>query len=136
MFRLNESSISVKPRIMFSGASPPVNRTPSSWLAVNAGPVRFIDPASAFDPSLNVRMVIMTLFGGPGTVMGPVLGALILSAVSEVLASQATGVASLFYGIVIVAAVVLMPKGLLDVVVGVRERSWRYFADNVRRFRI
>ncbi|HYV66089.1 MAG TPA: branched-chain amino acid ABC transporter permease [Myxococcales bacterium] len=98
--------------------------------------ITFIDPASAFDPSLNVRMVIMTLFGGPGTVMGPVLGALVLSAVSEVLASQATGVASLFYGIVIVAAVVLMPKGLLDVVAGFRERRWRYFADNVRRFRI
>jgi branched-chain amino acid transport system permease protein len=98
--------------------------------------ITFIDPASAFDPSLNVRMVIMTLFGGPGTVMGPVLGAFILSAVSEVLASQATGVASLFYGIVIVAAVVLMPKGLLDLMHGFRERRWRYFADNVRRFRI
>jgi branched-chain amino acid transport system permease protein len=98
--------------------------------------ITFIDPASAFDPSLNVRMVIMTLFGGPGTVMGPVIGAFVLSAVSEVLASQATGVASLFYGIVIVAAVVLMPKGLLDLVGGFRERRWRYFADNVRRFRI
>ena len=42
----------------------------------------------------------------------------------------------LFYGFVIVVAVVLMPKGLLDVVDGFRERRWRYFADNVRRFRI
>jgi branched-chain amino acid transport system permease protein len=98
--------------------------------------ITFIDPASAFDPSLNVRMVIMTLFGGPGTVFGPVLGALVLSAVSEVLSSTATGVASLFYGFVIVAAVVLMPKGLLDLVQGFREYRWRYFADNVRRFRI
>ena len=98
--------------------------------------ITFIDPASAFDPSLNVRMVIMTLFGGPGTVLGPVLGAFVLSAVSEVLASQATGVASLFYGFVIVAAVVFMPKGLLDLVQGFRESGWRYFIDNVRRYRI
>jgi branched-chain amino acid transport system permease protein len=98
--------------------------------------ITFIDPASAFDPSLNVRMVIMTLFGGPGTVLGPVLGAFVLSAVSEVLASQATGVASLFYGIVIVAAVVFMPKGLLDVVQGFRESRWRYFTDNIRRYRL
>src|SRR5439155_43522 len=80
--------------------------------------------------------LILPLFGGPGTVLGPVLGALILSAVSEVLASQATGVASLFYGIVIVAAVLLMPKGLLDLVQGFRDSGWRYFVDNVRRYRI
>src|SRR5438270_13050380 len=71
--------------------------------------ITFIDPASAFDPSLNVRMVIMTLFGGPGTVLGPVIGALILSGVSEVLASTASSVAGLFYGFVIVVAVVFMP---------------------------
>jgi len=98
--------------------------------------ITFIDPASAFDPSLNVRMVIMTLFGGPGTVLGPVLGAFILSAVSEVLANMATSVASLFYGFVIVAAVLLMPKGILDLIQGFRDARWRYFADNVRRFRL
>ena len=98
--------------------------------------ITFIDPASAFDPSLNVRMVIMTLFGGPGTVLGPVVGAFVLSAVSEVLASKATSVASLFYGFVIVAAVVLMPKGVLDLMEGFRTARWRYFADNVRRFRL
>ncbi|HWE23265.1 MAG TPA: branched-chain amino acid ABC transporter permease [Myxococcales bacterium] len=98
--------------------------------------ITFIDPASAFDPSLNVRMVIMTLFGGSGTVLGPVVGAFVLSAVSEVLASKATGVASLFYGFVIVAAVVLMPKGILDLMEGFRTARWRYFADNVRRFRL
>jgi branched-chain amino acid transport system permease protein len=98
--------------------------------------ITFIDPASAFDPSLNVRMVIMTLFGGSGTVLGPVVGAFVLSAVSEVLASKATGVASLFYGFVIVAAVVLMPKGILDLMEGFRTARWRYFTDNVRRYRL
>ena len=98
--------------------------------------ITFIDPASAFDPSLNVRMVIMTLFGGPGTVLGPVVGAFVLSAVSEVLASKATSVASLFYGFVIVAAVVLMPKGILDLMEGFRTSRWRYFTDNVRRYRL
>jgi branched-chain amino acid transport system permease protein len=98
--------------------------------------ITFIDPASAFDPTLNVRMVIMTLFGGSGTVLGPVVGAFVLSAVSEVLASKATSVASLFYGFVIVAAVVLMPKGIIDVMEGFRTARWRYFTDNVRRFRL
>ena len=98
--------------------------------------ITFIDPASAFDPSLNVRMVIMTLFGGPGTVLGPVIGALILSGVSEVLASTASTVASLFYGFVIVLAVLLMPKGILDLIEGFQKGRWRYFTDNLRRYRI
>ena len=34
--------------------------------------ITFIDPASAFDLTLNVQMVIMAVFGGPGTVFGPV----------------------------------------------------------------
>ncbi|HUJ29280.1 MAG TPA: branched-chain amino acid ABC transporter permease [Myxococcales bacterium] len=98
--------------------------------------ITFIDPASAFDGSLNVRMVIMTLFGGPGTVLGPVIGALILSGVSEVLASQVSSVASLFYGFVIVLAVIFMPRGLIDMLAGVRFHGLRYFGNNMRRYRL
>src|SRR6476469_6384919 len=74
--------------------------------------ITFLDPESAFDISLNVKMIIMAVFGGPGTVFGPVLGAFALSAVSEFLSSEATNVAGLFFGIVVVAAVVLMPRGV------------------------
>jgi branched-chain amino acid transport system permease protein len=98
--------------------------------------ITFIDPASAFDGSLNVKMVIMTLFGGPGTVLGPVIGALILSGVSEVLSSQVSTVASLFYGFVIVMAVIFMPRGLIDMVAGLRFHGLRYFGNNMRRYRL
>jgi branched-chain amino acid transport system permease protein len=98
--------------------------------------ITFIDPASAFDPTLNVKMVIMTVFGGPGTVLGPVVGALALSAVSEVLASRLSTVAGAFYGLVVVLAVIAMPKGLWDLGPGFRRLGWRYFAENVRRHRL
>ncbi|MDX8483049.1 branched-chain amino acid ABC transporter permease [Mesorhizobium sp. VK24D] len=98
--------------------------------------ITFLDPESAFDISLNVKMIIMAVFGGPGTVLGPVVGALALSAVSEVLSSEVTGLASLFFGLVVVAAVVLMPRGLADVVRRFRKSGWRYFAENIRAHRI
>jgi len=98
--------------------------------------ITFIDPASAFDPTLNVKMVIMTVFGGPGTVLGPVVGALALSAVSEVLASRLSTVAGAFYGLVVVLAVIAMPKGIMDLGPGLRRLGWRYFAENVRRHRL
>jgi branched-chain amino acid transport system permease protein len=98
--------------------------------------ITFLDPESAFDISLNVKMIIMAVFGGPGTVFGPILGALVLSAVSEVLSSEATNVAGLFFGIVVVAAVVLMPRGVADVIRQFRVSGWRYFIENLKAHRI
>lgn len=98
--------------------------------------ITFLDPESAFDISLNVKMIIMAVFGGAGTVIGPVVGAFALSAVSEVLSSEVTSIAGLFFGIVVVAAVVFMPRGLADMLRRFRTTGWRYFAENVRTHRI
>ncbi|UPK31211.1 branched-chain amino acid ABC transporter permease [Bradyrhizobium sp. 195] len=94
--------------------------------------VTFIDPESAFDIGLNVKMIIMAVFGGPGTVFGPVVGALSLSALSELLSSEITSLAGLFFGVVVVVAVVVMPRGLADVLRRFRCMGWRYFAENIR----
>jgi branched-chain amino acid transport system permease protein len=98
--------------------------------------ITFLDPESAFDISLNVKMIIMAVFGGPGTVLGPVVGAFTLTTVSEFLSSEVTSVAGLFFGIVVVAAVVLMPRGLADVTRHFRKSGWRYFAENIKAHRI
>ena len=96
----------------------------------------FVDPAGAFDTTLNVRMVIMCVFGGPGTVFGPVIGAFILSAIYEVLASEISKAAVLLFGLVIVFSVVFMPKGLTDLASGMGRSGWRYFFRNIRENRL
>jgi branched-chain amino acid transport system permease protein len=98
--------------------------------------ISFIDPASAFDPTLNVRMVIMAVFGGPGTVLGPVIGALVLSAVYELLASWISTAAALLFGLVIVLAVLFMPRGLADLLVGLRREGAGYLLKNIRAHRL
>jgi branched-chain amino acid transport system permease protein len=98
--------------------------------------ITFIDPVGVFDVVLNVKMIIMAVFGGAGSVLGPVVGALVLSAISEVLATRVTSVASLFFGVVIVVAVVFMPRGLAHMSAHLREAGWRYFLDNVRAHRL
>jgi branched-chain amino acid transport system permease protein len=98
--------------------------------------ITFLDPNSAFDISLNVKMIIMAVFGGPGTVLGPIVGALSLSAISEFLSSEVTSIAGLFFGVVIVAAVVLMPRGLADMLRRLRKTGWRYFIENIRAHRL
>jgi branched-chain amino acid transport system permease protein len=98
--------------------------------------ITFLDPESAFDIGLNVKMIIMAVFGGPGTVLGPIIGALSLSAISEFLSSEVTSIAGLFFGIVIVAAVVLMPRGLADMLRRFRKTGWYYFSENIRAHRL
>ena len=98
--------------------------------------ITFLDPESAFDIGLNVRMIIMAVFGGPGTVLGPIVGAFSLSAISEYLSSEVTNIAGLFFGVVIVAAVVLMPRGLAEVARQLPKSGWRYFRRNIRAHRL
>ena len=52
------------------------------------------------------------------------------------LSTKISTLASLFFGFVIVIAVVFMPRGLADVGRRFRAVGWRYFAENVRRNRL
>jgi len=98
--------------------------------------ITYLDPTSAFDITLNIKMIIMAVFGGPGTVLGPVLGSFALSAISEVLATKVTSLASIFFGLVIVAAIVFMPRGFADLIRRFRVQGWRYFQENIQAHRV
>jgi len=98
--------------------------------------ITFLDPVSAFDIGLNVKMIIMAVFGGPGSILGPVIGAFLLSGISEVLSTEISKLAGLFFGVVIVIAVVFMPRGLADLGRRFKEFGWHYFAENVRVHRL
>ena len=98
--------------------------------------ITFLDPESAFDIGLNVKMIIMAIFGGAGTVLGPVVGAFVLSAISELLSSEITTVAGLFFGLVVVLAVLLMPRGLTDLFSHFRAEGLRYFVNNIKSYRL
>jgi branched-chain amino acid transport system permease protein len=78
----------------------------------------------------------MAIFGGAGSVLGPLVGALLLASISEVLATEVSTAASLFYGLVIVVAVVFMPRGLVNVVRHFKRLGWRYFSENLRSHRL
>jgi branched-chain amino acid transport system permease protein len=81
-------------------------------------------------------MVIMAMFGGPGTVFGPLIGAFTLSAVYDILASSISTAAALLFGMVIVLAVIFMPRGLWDLARGFRQEGLRYFLQNIRTNRL
>jgi len=97
--------------------------------------ITFIDPEGVFRVIVTIQMIIMAVFGGMGTVVGPLLGALVLATVSEVLSTQLVSLAELFNGFIVILVVLFMPKGLAEVI-RKREFSLRKLARNLREYRV
>jgi branched-chain amino acid transport system permease protein len=57
----------------------------------------------------------MCLFGGSGTVLGPVLGAVLLSVFQELVWARFLFIHQAIFGALIVAVVLLMPRGILGI---------------------
>lgn len=75
----------------------------------------YIDPPTVFDVMWVVKMFVIILIGGIGTVMGPVVGAVLLETVSELVWSRFINLHLGILGLIIILAVLFMPKGILSV---------------------
>ena len=103
--------------------------------------VGFIDPTTVLALDLSVQIVMIVIIGGIGTILGPVVGALVLVPLSEALRSNLltdllirTGMVSadsgagaflrehlahahvLIYGILVVIVILYMPEGIVGFV--------------------
>lgn len=75
----------------------------------------YIEPVSVFPLLTTVTMIVMCLFGGKGTVFGPVLGAVLLFVLQELVWARFLYVHQVLFGAIIVVVVLFMPKGILGV---------------------
>lgn len=80
----------------------------------------FIDPDIAFSVDLSVHMVLIAIIGGTGTLLGPLLGSIILTPLDGLLrlwiGSAFSGLSFIIYGLVLVASVILLPQGLANLI--------------------
>jgi branched-chain amino acid transport system permease protein len=95
--------------------------------------ITFIDPDGVFRVIVTIQMIIMAVFGGMGTVVGPLLGAFVLASVSELLSTQLVSLAELVNGLIVILVVLFMPKGLAEVIRN-REFSLKKLARNLREY--
>jgi branched-chain amino acid transport system permease protein len=76
--------------------------------------ITYITPDDVFSVLRTIQMVIMTLLGGMGTVWGPVIGASLLTLLSEVLGARFVYDYLIVVGVVIVAVTLVLPGGLMS----------------------
>jgi branched-chain amino acid transport system permease protein len=74
----------------------------------------FMDPPTAFAPNIELTTIAMVLLGGMGTVLGPLVGAVALSVVNEVLWANYPQVYLASVGFIVLLAVLFTPRGLVN----------------------
>ncbi len=75
----------------------------------------YLDP-QVFNPLVSFQTVIMALLGGPATVAGPILGAVFLGLLSEILLVKFRYLYMLTLGLVLIVVVLVLPGGLAGLV--------------------
>jgi branched-chain amino acid transport system permease protein len=75
----------------------------------------YIEPISVFPLLTTITMIVMVLFGGKGTIWGPVLGAVALFVLQEMVWARFLYLHQVLFGAIIVVVVLMMPKGILGI---------------------
>jgi branched-chain amino acid transport system permease protein len=76
----------------------------------------FINPENTFPVEYNVQMILMAVFGGAGTVLGPVVGAIVIEVLIQRLAigGDAAIYAQIGLGVLLAVTVIFIPRGVID----------------------
>ena len=90
----------------------------SAFLTALAGALygsafQFIVPDSILNLEISIQIAIITMLGGAGTLLGPIVGAVLLLSASEVFKNQFKESHLLIYGILIVIVVLFLPEGIV-----------------------
>ncbi len=76
----------------------------------------YIDPTITFGPAVSIQGLLQAIVGGAGTVLGPVIGAFVLTPMSELSRAALRGRAGvdvMLYGLVLILVISFLPNGLM-----------------------
>jgi branched-chain amino acid transport system permease protein len=86
--------------------------------------ILFIDPYTVFTLALSINMALVTIIGGIGTVLGPIIGSFLMVPLGEFLRAEMGGIFGgganlIIYGVILILVVHYMPYGIMA---GVRKK--------------
>ena len=81
----------------------------------------YIDPGIAFNMTTSFLPVLMAMFGGMGSLFGPVIGAVVFTELGDQLLTKFPDLYMLIFGLVLILAITFMPNGIF----GLGQQIWR-----------
>jgi branched-chain amino acid transport system permease protein len=82
--------------------------------------ILFVTPDSVFGFNISVEALALAVVGGAGTVLGPLLGAIVLVPASQLLldrfGGETPGLTTALYGSVLIVVVLLIPSGIHGII--------------------
>jgi branched-chain amino acid transport system permease protein len=77
------------------------------------------DPSTVFDVGISVEMVLLTVLGGGGTILGPILGAIAFEYGSFQFQTSGFSLHNTLLGLSIVVVTIFLPQGILRLIQGI-----------------
>jgi branched-chain amino acid transport system permease protein len=86
----------------------------------------YIDPTSVLSTALSIKMALVAILGGVGSLFGPVLGAVVLTGIEEftrtLFGGSGRGTDVIIYASLIIGVAVFYPTGILGWLRGMKQR--------------
>jgi branched-chain amino acid transport system permease protein len=86
----------------------------------------YIDPNSVLSTALSIKMALVSILGGAGTLFGPVIGSVVLTSIEEftriLFGGTGRGIDTIIYASLIIAVAVFYPSGIVGWWHGLRRR--------------
>jgi branched-chain amino acid transport system permease protein len=95
-----------------------------------------LTPPDAFTLDVTLRAIIVSIIGGPGTLFGPVIGAIAFEFARDFLWNRFQGLQFTFLGVVMVLVIIFMPKGIMEFMTGRRRFTAGGLLQYVRQNRV
>ena len=86
--------------------------------------ITYIHPEMVFDVNISILIVLMALFGGGASWLGPIIGASSLTIINEILSTFVKAeLARVIYGCLFILVIILMPNGVIEFLKGKQART-------------
>ncbi len=94
---------------------------PAAAGGIQAYKVLYIDPQAVFFVQITIAMALMAMLGGKGTVIGPIIGAVLLYVAQELTWVNFPTAHLIAYGVFIIVVAQFMPRGVMGLAI---DRGW------------
>jgi branched-chain amino acid transport system permease protein len=85
---------------------------------IHAPYLTYVEPISAFSVLITTQLIVMAIFGGTGTVWGPVIGVAVLGTLQEVFWASFPYFHRVLFGALIMVTILFMPQGVIELLKG------------------